>query len=156
MSCTVNISIHINLIKQHVHSHNYFQKTNKCTHILVYASTSTCWFSVSVHFYNWHSYIVTSSNTHAHPFNYSSQQIGTPIYTHTHTYYMLGCTFVLLIKHTFLSSWRVFFFKKLRWSETFGKLQLPSAIVWTHYEFPLVFHAANTVRQCVVESPPLY
>ena len=35
-----------------------FQKTNMCTHILiilVYASTSKCWFSGSVHFYNWHS-----------------------------------------------------------------------------------------------------
>ena len=31
----------------------------------------------------------------------------------------------------------VCFFKKLQWSETFGKLQLTSAIVWTHYDFPL-------------------
>ena len=28
--------------------------------------------------------------------------------------------------------------------------------MWTHCEFPLVFHAGNTIRQCVVESPPLY
>ena len=48
----------------------------------------------------------------------------------------------------------VCFLQKLQWSETFGKLQLTSAIVWTHYEFPLVFHAANT--KTVVESPPLY
>jgi len=31
----------------------------------------------------------------------------------------------------------VCFFKKLQWSETFGKLQLTSAIEWTHYDFPL-------------------
>ena len=65
---------------------------------------------------------------------------------------MLRCTFLRLIKHTFLSSWRVWFFfgfflslKKLQWSETFGKLQLTSTTVWTHCEFPLVFHAANTM-----------
>ena len=49
---------------------------------------------------------------------------------------MLGCTFLRLIKHTFLSSWR--------W-----QLQLTSAIVWTHYEFPIVFHAANTMSSGV-------
>ena len=47
-----------------------------------------------------------------------------------------------LIKHIF---WRLFF-QKLQRSETFGKFQiLTSAIVWTT-EFPLVFHAANTIK----------
>ena len=54
----IYISIHIypftfTFIKLHVHSHNYFPN----------ASTSTCRFSVSVHFCNWH-----SGNTHVYPF----------------------------------------------------------------------------------------
>ena len=39
----------------------------------------------------------------------------------------------------------VYFFSKLQWAETFGKSQSTSAIVWTHYEFPPVFHAVNTM-----------
>ena len=69
---------------------------------------------------------------------------------------MLGCTFLRLIKHIFFCHPGVCFFERLQRSETFEKLQLLSAIVWTHYEFPAVFHAGNTIRQCVVESPPLY
>ena len=47
---------------------------------------------------------------------------------------MLGCTFLCLIKHIFLSSWRFFivffsfFLKMLQRSEIFGKLQLTSAV----------------------------
>ena len=66
------------------------------------------------------------------------------------------CTFLRLIKNIIFCHPGVCFFEKLQRSETFGKLQLTSAIVWTHYDFPLVFHAANTITQCVVESPPLY
>ena len=62
LQCHAQLTCPFTFIKLHVHSHNYFPN----------ASTSACWFSVAVHFYNWH-----SSNTHAHSFNYfSSQQIG--------------------------------------------------------------------------------
>ena len=67
-------------------------------------------------------------------------------HTHTHTP-RLGAHFYAWL-NTYFRHPGVCFFKNLRWSETFGKLQLTSAIVWTHYEFPLVFHAANTLRQC--------
>ena len=131
MSCTANISIHINLIKQHVHSHKYFQKTNMCTHILVYASTSTCWFCVSVHFCNWH-----SSNTHAHPFNYSSQQIGTPIYTNTHILIIicLGAHLYFWLNTHFCHPGGVF------WFFFFFYLSQKVAMIWNFWKVAINFY----------------
>ena len=70
------------------------------------------------------------------------------------------CTFLRLIKHIFFVI-QAFVFSKsckdLKLLESCNQLLRTSAIVWTHYEFPLVFHAANTIRQCVAEpSPQLY
>ena len=56
----------------------------------------------------------------------------------------VGCIFLRLITHMAFCHPSVCFFEKFQRSETSGKFQLTSAIVRTHYEFPLVFHAANT------------
>ena len=62
----------------------------------------------------------------------------------------LGAHFYAWLKTYFCHPGVCVFLKQLQqWFETFGKLQLTSAIVWTHgydeYEFPLVFHAANAM-----------
>ena len=61
------------------------------------------------------------------------------------------CTFLRLIKHIFFVI-QAFVFSKsckdLKLLESCNQLLRTSAIVWTHYEFPLVFsHTTNTVRQ---------
>ena len=53
LQCHAQPTCPFTFIKLHVQSHNYFPN----------ASTSTCGFSVSVHFCNWH-----SGNTHVYPF----------------------------------------------------------------------------------------
>ena len=65
---------------------------------------------------------------------------------------MLGCTFLSLIEHIFLSSWHLFLQKVAKmWN--FWKVAINRfAVVWTHYEFHLVFHAANTMCCAVVLS----
>ena len=75
---------------------------------------------------------------------------------------MLGCTFLPLIKHIFYIIFFglpgiCFFSQNVGKIWNFWKVAINFCdCVNPLYEYPLVFHAAKTVRQCVVQSPPMY